>query len=518
MKIAISKKLAVVNSASYVVSRVLQASVLVWLQQYLLRRISPAEYSLLPVLAAVMVFTPILTTMLTSGISRYVTEAYARSDAERVGQIASTMFPILLVTGALVLAVGLVFAWHVDQVLTIAPEYAGEARLMMAIMMFSFSVRLPMAFFGCGFHVRQKYVLRNMIELSTQFLSIGILFVLLYTRGPRVLWVVIASSTGHLTDSIIVSITSRKLVPELKIRLRQFRWNVARELISFGTWSFVGQVGMMIRKAADPIILNKLTTAADVTSFHIGSMADRHLQPLIGEVFWPLMPVLTAMHATGEKERLRYTYLRLNRMALWVSMMAAMPLMIYASEFFQLYLSERFGLYVSAPLVMILLFLPYPAFWASSMLWYVAQASGRIRLFASIKFAVQLASVGLTFFFVGYWRMGAIGSALAGALALCVGCLAGFWPLGLRLLDIRLGRFLAQTILPGLAPALIGGVVWFLMGRIVPPDTWGRLALCIAAGSIAYLAGIALCLQPADRADLGRIGIRFFRKGSKAKA
>jgi O-antigen/teichoic acid export membrane protein len=375
-------------------------------------------------------------------------------------------------------------------------------------MMFSFSVRLPMAFFGCGFHVRQKYVLRNMIELSTQFLSIGILFVLLYTRGPRVLWVVIASSTGHLTDSIIVSITSRKLVPELKIRLRQFRWDVARELISFGTWSFVGQVGMMIRKAADPIILNKLTTAADVTSFHVGSMAERQLQPFLGDVFWPLMPVLTAMHATDEKERLRYTFIRLNRMCLWLSMAVATPLMLYSHNFFRLYLRERYSLYISAPLVMILLFLPYPLRMAMAFLWHVAQASGRIKAYMAIQLAVQLASVALTIFFVSYWQMGAIGSALAGALALSIGAVAGFWPLGLRRLDIRIKRFFFQTILPGLAPALIGGVVWFIMGRIVPPDTWGRLALCVATGSIAYLFGVAICLQPADRNDLRRVADR----------
>jgi O-antigen/teichoic acid export membrane protein len=244
-------------------------------------------------------------------------------------------------------------------------------------------------------------------------------------------------------------------------------------------------------------------------------MADRHLQPFLGDVFWPLMPVLTAMHATDEKERLRYTFIRLNRMCLWLSMAVATPLMLYSHNFFRLYLRERYSLYVSAPLVMILLFLPYPLHMAVAFLWHVAQASGRIKAYMAIRLTIQLASVALTIFFVGYWRMGAIGSALAGALALCVGCLAGFWPLGLRLLDIRMKRFLFQTLLPGLAPALIGGVVWFLMGRVVPPDTWGRLALCVATGSIAYLAGIALCLQPADRADIRQVLNRFLRRRSQ---
>ena len=94
-QVEISKKLVLINSASSLVTRVLNISVLIWLQQYLLKRITPEEYSLLPVIYSVMMFAPLITTILTGGLGRYIVVAYAKHDDNRVTQIVSTMFPIL---------------------------------------------------------------------------------------------------------------------------------------------------------------------------------------------------------------------------------------------------------------------------------------------------------------------------------------------------------------------------------------------------------------------------------------
>ena len=67
--------MVLINSASSLVTRMLSISVLIWLQQYLLKRITPEEYSLLPVLYSVMMFAPLITTILISGLGRYIAEA-----------------------------------------------------------------------------------------------------------------------------------------------------------------------------------------------------------------------------------------------------------------------------------------------------------------------------------------------------------------------------------------------------------------------------------------------------------
>ena len=58
--IQIDSKLVLINSISSVLQRLLSVSVLVWLQQYLVRRISAEEFGIYQVVLALLVFVPLV--------------------------------------------------------------------------------------------------------------------------------------------------------------------------------------------------------------------------------------------------------------------------------------------------------------------------------------------------------------------------------------------------------------------------------------------------------------------------
>jgi hypothetical protein len=99
-RIEISKRLVLLNTASAVLTRAINVSLIVWLHQYLLRRISPEEYQLLPLLMSIIVLLPLMTAFLTAGLGRFMLTAYAQGDDRQVTQIVSTMFPLLLAAGS----------------------------------------------------------------------------------------------------------------------------------------------------------------------------------------------------------------------------------------------------------------------------------------------------------------------------------------------------------------------------------------------------------------------------------
>ena len=63
-RVEISKRLVIINSLSSILTIVLEMIFNFWLYQYLARRITPEEYSLLPVVMSIMIFTPLLTVFL----------------------------------------------------------------------------------------------------------------------------------------------------------------------------------------------------------------------------------------------------------------------------------------------------------------------------------------------------------------------------------------------------------------------------------------------------------------------
>ena len=502
-KVEISKRLVLINSASSVATRVVNVSVLVWLHQYLLRRISTEEYSLYPVLMAVMVFVPMLTVILTSGLGRYIVEAYAKGDERRVTQIVSTMFPLLLGAGIILLPLGWTFAWYVDRVLTITPDRVWDARIMLGLLMFSAAIRLPLAPFGVGMYVRQKFVLSNFIGLCIQILRISLLFILLFGISTRVLWVVVASVSADLF-SLFVNVTiSRCLVPALKFQPSHIRWAVAKKITSFGGWHLLGTIGENIRLAADPIILNKLATPLDITCFHLGSMPMRQIQGMSSAVKRPLGPQLVAMHVSGDKRRLGNTYLRGNRYALWATLILTLPLMIYSREIINLWVGSKF---TTAATVMVLVLSQYPFMYSNMMMGNIAIATGNMRSAALRGFTLKIANLLLTLYLVGSLGMGAVGSALGTFLTTTFVYSIVAVPLGLRLSNVRFNKWLRETIWLGCLPGVLGAVIWIILKAIVAPSTWASLGFCFFTGLVGYMATLMIfCLTEYDRKNLKRL-------------
>ena len=498
----ISKKLILINSSSSILAKVINVSVLVWLYRYLLLRIGPEEYSLLPVLTSVIVLLPIITSVLTSGLGRYVLEAYAQDDERRVTQIASTMFVPLMVTGVLLLAIGLLFAWYVDVILSIPAGRENDARIMMALLVFSVAIRPPLTPFCVGLYVRQKFALQNVIRVGSDVVRLSLLFSLLLGVSTRVLWVVVANVTGELFGQVAVLFVSRRVLPSLKFRVSEIRWELMPELMSFGGWNFLGVVAHRLRLTAIPLILNKLATPMDVALFNIGYLGRRQIDQWSYVALAPLYPVVTGMHAMGAKDRIRNLFLRGGRINLWVISAVVVPAMIYAREIIYLYVGEQ---YIYAATIMVLTLAGYPIISGASMVWQVAHATGNVRPVGVRNLSTQVIAIGLTLYLVGVAGWGALGPAYAGLAVGTVSTVVLVWPLGFKLADVKFDTWIRKTLLPGLAPAAVGTVVWAALKLTVKPDSWLELGWCVLLGLLCY--GVVLlrfCLSPRDRADLAQ--------------
>jgi O-antigen/teichoic acid export membrane protein len=505
-RVEISKRVVLINTASAALARVISVSVVLWLNAYLLRRISPEELQLLPLLMSVIVLLPLVTSILTSGLGRFVLAAYAQGDDRGVTQIVSTMFLPLLGAAVVILAGGLPLAWYVDKVLVVPAGRLWDARIMMALLIFAAALKPPCAAFGLGFFVQQKLALYNAIGIVNELLRFLLLFVLLLGVSARVLWVVVANVATELVLSVVLLLMSRRMIPALRLRIREIRWERARELVSFGGWSFLGGMAFRMRETAVLLLLNWLATPLDVVVFNLGYLGRRQIDAWTDVLGGSLYPVVTSMHAMGAKDRIRAIYLRGGRIALWIILMAALPAALYAEPIIRLYATRT---YLEAAVVMVLTLAGLPVACGAWMIWHVASAIGRLRPTSLYVLGTQTAIVALVFCAVRLLGWGASGVGLA---AFAVGFVAEFlvlWPLGLRLAGATFDAWVRDTLIPGLTPGCVASVVWAALALVVKPDSWMAVGLCTAAGLLCYWAVLlAFCLEPRDREDLTKLVVQ----------
>lgn len=500
-RVEISKRLLLVNAASTVLRKIVSLGVLFWVYREL-AHIERSEMDTYVVVIALMLMFPLLTTVCVAGLRRSVTEAYARGEEQRVTRLVSSMFPVLLGVGVVVLALGAIFTWRIDDVLTIKPEYVGDARLMFGMLIGTVALRVSLAPLGLGIDVRQKFTLRNFIGLGTELLRLSVVLLLFHTLGARALWAVVAMVLASVTEILSTTAVSMALVPALRFRFPEFRRGEIWPLLTFGGWSLLNQVAFMIREVADPFVLNKLGAEGEPATFGYGALADTQIRRTYIEMYLNALPAVTAMHATGQRDQLRRTYFRMSRYALWILLAASAPLVVYRHEFFALYLRDTYSLYAGAATVMALLLARAVVIFPNSILGMIAMANEQIRPLALRAITMSLANLALTIWFVGPLEMGAIGSALATLLVTVVGAPFLMWGLGLRLTGARLLPWLRGAVWPGLIPALCAAPVWLGLQALFPATTWVRLGADVSAGLLAYALGmVLLAFGPADRRD-----------------
>ena len=511
--VILSKRLVLVNSMSSVITRFLNISVLVWMYQFLLNKTSTEEFSLYPVVTAIMGFAPLFFVLFTGGVSRYVVDAYAKGDRRRVSEIVSSMVPLLGIYSAVFLVLGLLFTWNIGSLLTIPNGMLDSARLMLSLLLFSFAAQMVALPLGVGFHVKQQFVLLNALSILRDVLRIALLFIFLLGIGASVIWVVVATAISEIAHLVLQVWWSRKLVPELTVSTSMFRWNTAKQLTSFGIWTTLGQLGTVMYTNAATIVLNKLGSALDVTNYHLGATLFNQIHNTVAAALLPLQPTLTAMNALGDFSRLGNTFLRGGRYALWASLIVACPLAIFSEELIRLYVGDRF---LSASQVIFLFMLIFPFTRPTALLPMTAIATANVKPFYLAAFSAQFVGLGLMIYLAGQKAMGATGVTLALTIITVGSQVLFFWPLSWRVAKVSAGRFVKENLVPGFLPATVAGAIWFSMRHFVSPSNWLELLLSFLAGAVVYIVVLLVfSLTDTDRNDVRELMSRIHVRGQK---
>lgn len=491
----------VLNATSSVATTIIRMTVLVWVSQYLLRRIEPAEYALVPVVSSLMVVAELFPLIFLRGLSRFMVEADARGDGAGLAGIVSSMLPVLGGVAAVLLACGLFAAGRIDSFIVVDPLYRDDAQLMLMLLMVSLCVEVATTPLRVGLYVRMRFVEQNLIQLFTELLRVGILLGLLFGVSTRALWVVVATTSGNLANILILMVYTYHILPDARFRAGLISGATMRRLLGFSLWTLVQSFNNLVLRAAPALLLNRHGTAIDVTSYHVGNLADVQIRKLVTSAVAPATPALTTIFATEGESALQKFYYLGGRYYLWVTLFLLPPLLAFAYPLIELYVGER---YRAAATVMILVLGAYPFTWASAMFYQIAYAVGRIRAFNLCSILLGVIPLAGMWYFVVLRDMGATGAAIGMGGGYALVHLAVMWPFGLWLVQGSWSVFLRRTLVPGLAPFAAALLACLAFGQLVGVGSWtGFLAGC-GLSVVVYCATLfGLCLDAGDR-DLMR--------------
>lgn len=497
--VEISKKIVAFNAMASAGAKLTNMFIVLWAQHILLTRLSPEEFSIYPLIAILVYFLPMLATSFTSPAQRYVTAACASNDSDEITEVISTLVSILAIPVAIILGGGALLLTFLDHVFEIPTSSLGEARLMFGLIIVGSAIKLWLQPFCVGFYAKQRLVLFNLMNVGGELVRLLTLGTLFYCFGARVLWVVVADTLVSVGLAGVLAVVSRRMMPDLRFRGSMVRPDRLPEFMSFGVYYTGIQFSRMMRSSIPIFLLNRLSTPAAVNSFHVAQSAYRQTQKAWIPMRDTLGPPMTAMHATGQDDRLRRTYYKGGRFAIWMVMAICTPLIVFNQEIILLYAGDA---YPAAGAVMAALLLRYPLQMMNALLPHLARARGIPGAIAKPLIIIELISAIVVAVAIIGFGCEALGAAICLLAVSAFAELVVLLPIANRLLDGSYLRAMRQSLIPGFAPSLISGLVMLLTRNIASPSGVVELLAAMTPGLILYVAGIFVMMQADDRDDL----------------
>lgn len=501
----VDQRRILINSIAAVLGHGANLVLLVWLHQYLLTRVEVEEYAVYLLVVTPLFLVPLVLGALSSTVSRYVVVRLNEGSEAGARQVVATTL-LMSVSLALLLALpaAAVRAW-IGPLLGISERFVGEAQAMFTMLGAVTLVRIAASPLVIGPFVRERFVVTSVLNLATQLVRIGLIVGLLLQLEVRVYWVVVGTAIAEALGLVATVVVSMGMLPALRVRPGDIDWSSAPALASFGGWSFGRSLAVATRRTAEPLLLNRLAGALDVTCFHLGSLVLTQLQGLMGQAMSPFEPPLTALYARGETGRLRAIYLRINRLAFLASLLVVIPVIVHQRELVELYVGDRF---LDAGVTMSVLVLLLPIRWCNIVVGPLANARNRVRDLSIAGLMVNGASLGLMTVAL-LLGLGSIGAAVACVVGVLAVCSRFMWPLGWDLAGTTGPEWARTCLRPGLLPALLGAVAWILLRAWIVPGSWGELFGSFLGGAAVYLVAVWLvAVTEEDRRDAMRVARR----------
>ncbi|TWU41303.1 putative membrane protein EpsK [Novipirellula aureliae] len=504
-RVPVSKKLVSINALSALIAHACNFAILLWGNQYLLSHVSPAEMDLLPVVMGVVAFSPLMTTALTAGLGRYVVEAYSQSDDEKITRLVSSIVPVYLLVAMVLVAIMTVFCTLAPKLLNVASDHIADVRFMLVIVFLGMTLRLLATPFSVGLYVCQKQVLQNVILMGGALISAASMLWLMLGIGPQVKWFIVAQFAGTVFNVMATLIVSCRLLPSLRFRVDWIDFGSLKGMFAFNSWTLVRQTSASVRAGSIPFLLNAFAAPGQATAFYIGSLPDRQIKEVSSKIFSPLETPMIAMFATGNQTGLANAYLRGNRLMLWISMLAATPLMVFASETIDLY---THGTIPDAALVLFITMLILPIQMANGMLGPLVHAHARPDALAKTMAVTDFITLLVSGVLLLSTGLGAKAVVIAIAVGIVIFHPLLWWKLGRTLAEVTFTKWAWESLIPGMVPALACGSVLICLKWTMSPSSWFELGTMTFMGMIVYFVAIERSLRPADRTDLKNVFTR----------
>ena len=460
---------------------------------YIVHKLGNEAYGVLALVTSVLGFFAFLDLGVTNASVKYMAEAYAQKDLEKINNIIGSSLVVYLIAGGSgCCLIALMTNALVQNILKIPPGYIADSTFAFYVASCGFLLNMVLGVFAAVPKAVQRYDVATKVNMAVST-SLTIMTVLALYLGYGLREVVILNFLSSLASLSIYMLVAKKLIKGISIRV-SYDPATFKLLFTFGAYSLLVMISSAFLFQLDRLMIGSFAGAAQVTYYVVPASIALRINGFVGSIMGVVFPLCSELHATGQQAKLRELYLKTSKYAFMLSISIATPLVVLSTPLMKYWMGVEYGLKSS----LVLALLSVSSFFASlsTIPAFLLDGIGKPRVNAF--FAVQSAVMNIVLCLLLIPRFGVNGAAFAG---LANGLLVVFYLVTVdkKIMHIGLLRIFMDIWARPLAAALVQGVltIFFVMPFISGVATL-MSGLAVSAGLFYVVALLIKALNEED--------------------
>ncbi len=238
------------------------------LAPYIVSKLGSTAYGFDTLSDNVSSYATIITTALNYMGCRFIAYAYHQGKKDEANSFYSSLFfgdLFLAIIMGLILLVIVIF---LENIINIPVELVSDVKVTFLLTFMCFLLRVIETAFTAGAYVAQRMDLYAVRQILYQIIRAVAILVLYMFFEPKIYYISLATWIATIANVMMDYSLTRKLLPDLKIRITYFARSCIKSLISSGVWYSIVSLGSVIANGLDLLITNQY-----IGSYYMGILA-----------------------------------------------------------------------------------------------------------------------------------------------------------------------------------------------------------------------------------------------------
>jgi O-antigen/teichoic acid export membrane protein len=474
------------NTIFNVVTLVSSAVTTFFLIRFFLSQLGESRYGVWVLIGSIFQYRRLLDMGMNSSINRYIPVGLAKGDHEAIQRVLSTSLFFFSVVAIVFILLSLVIYFNIGAWFSIQSDMVGTTSLLVLIVGFCFALAMPIQLSSALLSGLQRYDILNLAELLVLLLR-SMLIVILLRRGFGLLTMGLVFGISEIAVRLIQFVFARRLLVRTVITLGSVDFKLLREMLAYGTNTFLYTMGALILFKASDIVIAMYLGTEEVSQFAVAIAGVVLLSQFLRAFTAAIKPAVSDLDARDDHWRVREISFLMQKYSLLLIVPAGCFLVVMGREFLHVWVGEEFqnpAIVNSMSVILSILTVGHCLRLAQHSNFVVLVGKGEHKVFGLFAMGTALLCIVASVVSIKVFNLGLI--AVAWSNCLPVALISG------AVLPIYFNRKMKISVRDSILniwwPALLGSVPTVFMisswKYLYPPTDWFSIILVVLSAML----------------------------------